>query len=85
MLLGSTAGPSTSSGAAGPHPSSNLLLPHPCILATAQDRAAQGSAEWRRAMAEVDAGVFAHLREGIKGGFDEAQYGPRVGFGNLKR
>lgn len=36
-------------------------------------------------MQAVDSSVFQHLREGIKGGFDEERYAARVGFGNLKR
>ncbi len=36
-------------------------------------------------MGEVDASVFAHLRDAIKGGFDEERFGSRIGFGNLKR
>ena len=31
-----------------------------------QDRQLQGSSEWRRAMQEVDASVFQHLRDNIK-------------------
>lgn len=54
-------------------------------LCTGQDRAIQSSAEWRRSMAEVDAAVFKHLREGIKGGFDEERFASRIGFSNLKR
>lgn len=50
-----------------------------------QDRTLQSSAEWRKQMAEVDRGVFAALREGVKGGFDEDRFGARIGFGNLKR
>ena len=36
-------------------------------------------------MQDVDAGIFKHMREGIKGGFDEDRFGMRMGFGNLKR
>jgi hypothetical protein len=50
-----------------------------------QDRQLQGSAEWRRQMADVDRAVFSHLRDGVKGGFDEDHFGSRIGFGNLKR
>ena len=45
----------------------------------------QTSAEWRRSLSEVDASVFKHLREQIKGGFDEERFSSRVGFLNLKR
>jgi hypothetical protein len=50
-----------------------------------QDRQLQGSSEWRRAMQEVDASVFQHLRDNIKGGFDEERFAARIGFGNLRR
>eukprot|EP00877_Chromochloris_zofingiensis_P001237 jgi/Chrzof1/11113/Cz05g24080.t1 len=57
----------------------------PFFVALPKDRAAQSSAEWRQQMQAVDSSVFQHLREGIKGGFDEERYAARVGFGNLKR
>lgn len=50
-----------------------------------QDRVIQSSADWRRSMSEVDAQVFKHLRDNIKGGFDEDRFASRVGFANLKR
>jgi hypothetical protein len=50
-----------------------------------QDRAHASSAEWRAAIQRVDAGVRAHLRGAVEGGFDEERFGPRIGFGNLKR
>lgn len=50
-----------------------------------QERNIQSSVEWRRQMGEVDAGVYKHLREGIKGGFDEERFSSRIGFNNLKR
>jgi hypothetical protein len=57
----------------------------PFFVALPKDRQLQGSAEWRKQMAEVDRSVFGHLREGVKGGFDEERFGVRIGFGNLKR
>lgn len=56
-----------------------------CAPWSPQDRQLQSSAEWRKQMAEVDRSVFTQLRENIKGGFDENQFGSRIGFGNLKR
>lgn len=50
-----------------------------------QDRNIQSSSDWRKQMAEVDAGIFKHLREGIKGGFDEERFSSRIGFNNLKK
>jgi hypothetical protein len=36
-------------------------------------------------MQEVDSSIFKHLRDSIKGGFDEERFSGRVGFGNLKK
>lgn len=49
-----------------------------------QDRNLTGSGEWRQAIQEVDAAVLSHLRTSVTGGFDEEQFGNRVGFANLK-
>eukprot|EP00798_Chlamydomonas_sp_ICE-L_P023671 gene23671-9206_t len=58
----------------------------PFFLALPKDRtASQSSTEWRKQMAEVDSVVFKHMREQIKGGFDEERFGSRVGFQNLKK
>ncbi|GLI64442.1 hypothetical protein VaNZ11_007713 [Volvox africanus] len=57
----------------------------PFFVALPKDRAIQSSSEWRRSMAEVDAAVFKHLRDGIKGGFDEERFASRIGFSNLKK
>ena len=59
----------------------------PFFVALPKDRSAatSTSADWRRAIQEVDAGVKQHLREGVAGGFDEERFGTRVGFGNLRR
>ncbi|GLC43138.1 hypothetical protein PLESTM_001434900 [Pleodorina starrii] len=57
----------------------------PFFVALPKDRAIQNSAEWRRSMTEVDAMIFKHLREGIKGGFDEERFASRIGFMNLKK
>lgn len=62
------------------------VCPCYCLpLYLSQDRNIQTSAEWRRAMGEVDTGVFKHMREQIKGGFDEERYASRIGFASLKR
>lgn len=36
-------------------------------------------------MSHVDVSILQHMRDNIKGGFDEERHGPRIGFGNLKR
>ena len=43
------------------------------------------SAQWRQGIAEVDDSILDYLRESVAGGFDEAQYGDRIGFASLKR
>jgi hypothetical protein len=60
---------------------------HTCFGAThgLQDRAVQSSSEWRKAMQDVDRHIFDHMRQQIKGGFDEDRFGSRIGFANLKR
>ncbi|KXZ53084.1 hypothetical protein GPECTOR_8g76 [Gonium pectorale] len=57
----------------------------PFFVALPKDRVIQSSAEWRRSMQEVDTAIFKHLREGIKGGFDEERFSSRIGFTNLKK
>lgn len=61
------------------------LLPSPSARPPEQDRVVQSSGEWRKSLAEVDASVFKHMRDNIKGGFDEERFAPRVGFHNLKK
>lgn len=36
-------------------------------------------------MGDVDVSILEHMRNNIKGGFDEDKHGPRIGFGNLRR
>lgn len=50
-----------------------------------QERNIQTSADWRQQMSQVDVSILQHMRDNIKGGFDEERHGSRVGFGNLKR
>lgn len=50
-----------------------------------QERTVTTNTEWRRQISEVDTGVFKHLREGVKGGFDEERYASRIGFNQLKK
>ena len=59
----------------------------PFFVALPKDRSAatSTSADWRRAIQEVEAGVKQHLRDGVAGGFDEERFATRVGFGNLRR
>mmetsp|Transcript_4509 Transcript_4509/g.12314 ORF Transcript_4509/g.12314 Transcript_4509/m.12314 type:complete len:775 (-) Transcript_4509:922-3246(-) len=57
----------------------------PFFVALPKDRSIQSSAEWRRQMSEVDASIFHHLKDNVKGGYDEERFGSRIGFNNLKR
>ena len=52
-----------------------------CLL---QDRSLTASSEWRQAIQQVDSAVLNHLRTEVAGGFDEEQFGNRIGFANLK-
>jgi hypothetical protein len=56
-----------------------------CSAVLAQERNIQTSAEWRQQMSHVDVSILQHMRDNIKGSFDEERHGPRIGFGNLKR
>lgn len=49
-----------------------------------QDRSLTASSEWRHAIQQVDSAVLSHLRNEVAGGFDEEQFGNRIGFSNLK-
>jgi len=49
-----------------------------------QDRSLTASSEWRQAIQQVDSAVLSHLRSEVAGGFDEEQFGNRIGFANLK-
>ncbi len=49
-----------------------------------QDRSLTASSEWRQAIQQVDSAVLSHLRTEVAGGFDEEQFGNRIGFANLK-
>ena len=49
-----------------------------------QDRNLTASSEWRQAIQQVDSAVLGHLRNEVAGGFDEEQFGNRIGFANLK-
>jgi hypothetical protein len=57
----------------------------PFFVALPKDRVAGSSADWRRAIQDVDSGVVAHLRDRVVGGFDEERFGGHIGFGSLRR
>ena len=62
-------------------PVHNHLIFMPC----GQERSTATSAQWRQGIQEVDSNILAYLRDSVAGGFDEAQYGDRIGFASLKR
>lgn len=57
---------------------------HPFFVALPKDRSTVSNEEFRRQISLVDLEVLRHLRDGVKGGFDEEKFGPFVGFGRLK-
>lgn len=56
----------------------------PFFVALPKDRSLTASSEWRHAIQQVDSAVLGHLRNEVAGGFDEEQFGNRIGFSNLK-
>ncbi|CAN8288148.1 unnamed protein product [Cochlearia groenlandica] len=56
----------------------------PYFVALPKDRNTVSNDEFRRQISQVDTEVLKHLREGIKGGFDEEKFRSNVGFGSLR-
>ncbi|CAA0815983.1 Dynamin-related protein 5A [Striga hermonthica] len=56
----------------------------PFFVALPKDRSIVSNDEFRRQIAQVDTGVMSHLREGVKGGYDEEKYKSHIGFGSLR-
>ncbi|KAB2615903.1 dynamin-related protein 5A [Pyrus ussuriensis x Pyrus communis] len=57
---------------------------HPFFVALPKDRNTISNDEFRRQIAQVDCEVLRHLREGVKGGFDEEKFRPYIGFSCLR-
>ncbi|KAL5564405.1 hypothetical protein UlMin_027569 [Ulmus minor] len=57
---------------------------HPFFVALPKDRSTISNDEFRRQILQVDTEVLHHLREGVKGGFDEEKFKPFIGFGCLR-
>lgn len=57
---------------------------HPFFVALPKDRNTVSNDEFRRQISQVDSDVLRHLRDGIKGGFDEEKFRPFIGFGCLR-
>ncbi|KAJ0250449.1 Dynamin-related protein 5A [Hirschfeldia incana] len=56
----------------------------PYYVALPKDRSTVSNDEFRRQIAQVDTEVIRHLREGVKGGFDEEKFRSHIGFGSLR-
>ncbi|GAV72308.1 Dynamin_N domain-containing protein, partial [Cephalotus follicularis] len=56
----------------------------PFFVALPKDRSTVLNDEFRRQISQVDSEVLRHLRDGVKGGFDEDKFRQYIGFGCLK-
>lgn len=57
----------------------------PYFVALPADRSICSAETWREQINAVDNKVLTYLNTEIAGGFDEATFKPRIGFGNLRR
>jgi hypothetical protein len=53
-------------------------------VALPKDRGNISNEEFRRQISHVDSEVMHHLRDGVKGGFDEEKFKSYIGFGRLR-
>lgn len=58
---------------------------HPYFVALPKDRGTVSNEEFRRQISQVDTDVLRHLRENIKGGFNEEKFGSFIGFNCLRQ
>ncbi|KAM3332153.1 hypothetical protein ACQJBY_027773 [Aegilops geniculata] len=58
---------------------------HPFFVALPKDRGTISNDEFRRQICQVDIDVLQHLRDGVKGGFNEEKFGPYIGFSCLRK
>ncbi|KAL8507636.1 hypothetical protein ACS0TY_018249 [Phlomoides rotata] len=56
----------------------------PFFVALPKDKSIVSNDEFRRQISEVDTEVLRHLRDSVKGGFDEDKYKSYIGFGSLR-
>ncbi|XP_050220258.1 dynamin-related protein 5A [Mercurialis annua] len=56
----------------------------PFYVALPKDRNTISNDEFRRQIFQVDSEVIRHLRDGVKGGFDEEKFRPYIGFNSLR-
>ncbi|PKA65352.1 Dynamin-related protein 5A [Apostasia shenzhenica] len=57
---------------------------HPFFVALPKDRGTITNEEFRRQIAQVDVDILRHLRDNVKGGFNEEKFGPFIGFSSLR-
>ncbi|AQL00593.1 Dynamin-related protein 5A [Zea mays] len=58
---------------------------HPFFVALPKDHGTISNEEFRRQICQVDIDVLRHLRENVKGGFNEEKYVSCIGFSCLKK
>lgn len=58
---------------------------HPYFVALPKDRGTISNDEFRRQICQVDSDIVRHLRDNIKGGFNEEKFGTYVGFSCLRK
>lgn len=56
----------------------------PFFVALPKDRSTISNDEFRRQIFHVDSEILHHLRDGVKGGFDEEKFRPYIGFSSLR-
>nr|XP_043626693.1 dynamin-related protein 5A-like [Erigeron canadensis] len=57
---------------------------HPFFVALPKERTTVSNDEFRRQISQVDSDVIRHLKENVKGGYDEEKYKSHIGFGCLR-
>jgi hypothetical protein len=58
---------------------------HPFFVALPMDCGTISNEEFRRQICQVDIDVVCHLRDNVKGGFNEEKYGSYIGFSCLRK
>ncbi|KAF8696410.1 hypothetical protein HU200_037324 [Digitaria exilis] len=58
---------------------------HPFFVALPKDRGTISNEEFRKQICQVDIDVLRHLRDNVKGGFNEEKYGSHIGFSCLRK
>ncbi|KAG8069526.1 hypothetical protein GUJ93_ZPchr0006g42629 [Zizania palustris] len=58
---------------------------HSCFVALPKDCGMISNEDFRRQICQLDIDVLCHLRDSVKGGFNEEKYGPYIGFSCLRK